>query len=315
MINQPALHANATATSYRLIHGKSTMADLIRCYDWATSSVGPIQSWPQSLLSAVNLMLGCGFPTAIWWDGKDGVQLYNDGYLPFLGAKHPRGLGQCPKDCWKEAWNLIEKQVDEVMQRGEALFFENRLVPIEVDGVLRDVYWRYSYSPIFGETGATEGVMVTCQDVSDAVTSAQKLEESTKELRQVLEATNDAVISLDRDWRFTYFNPKAAVMLDPEHELLNRNLWETFPAALGEGSLYVEHYNKAMYDGVSSHFEAHYPEPLNAWFAIEVYPTETGIVLFARDVSELKRATAALLQNEKLAAVWTSCVIDRSRDQ
>ena len=36
---------------------------------------------------------------------------------------------------------------------------------------------------------------------------------------------------------------------------------------------------------------------------IEVYPTKTGMVAFVRDVTEMKRATAALLQNEKLAAV------------
>lgn len=285
-----------------MIHGDSEMSELIRSYDWGATSIGRIESWPESLRSAVNLMLGCGFPTSIWWGG-DGLQFYNDGYRPLLADKHPAGLGQLAKVCWKEAWNLVAAQVRSVMEHGRPVFFENRLVPIERDGVLEDVYWTYSYSPIFGASGRTEGLMVTCQDVTAAFTSARKLAESTEALEQVLDATNDAVVSVDRDWKMTYFNPKAEAMFDPNRELINRTVWEAFPDAVYEGSPYVEHYHKAMHRGIPGHFEAHYPEPLNISLEIEVYPTKNGIVIFARDISELQRATAALLQNEKLAAV------------
>ena len=285
-----------------LIHGDSEMAELIRSYDWGATSIGPIESWPESLRSAVNLMLGCGFPTSIWWGG-DGLQFYNDGYRPLMSDKHPAGLGELAKECWKEAWYLIAAQVQSVMEHGRPVFFENRLVPVERDGVLEDVYWTYSYSPIFGASGQTEGVMVTCQDVTAAFTSARKLAESTEALKQVLEATNDAVVSVDRDWKMTYFNPKAEAMYGPSRERTDQTVWEAFPDAVYEGSPFVEHYSRAMNEGVPGRFEAHYPEPLNVWLDLEVYPTKSGIVTFSRDVSELKRATAALLQNEKLAAV------------
>ncbi len=294
---------NTIPTGQRLIHGKSEMAELIRTHNWAASSLGPIASWPQSLRSAVNQMLGCGFPTAIWWKGAEGVQFYNDGYRPFLGTKHPRGLGQCPKDCWKEAWDLVDEQVCSVLEHGEPLFFENRLVPIKVNGVVQDVYWRYSYSPVFGDAGDPEGVMVTCQDVTDAYVSAQKLRESTEELHQVLEASNDAIVSVDREWRFSYFNPRAEGMFNPDHRFLGSNIWEAFPEARAESSPYIKHYCEAMDHGIARHFEAYYPEPLNAWMRIEFSPTPRGIVVFVRDISELRRTTAALLQNEKLAAV------------
>ncbi len=68
-------------TNSRLIHGDSEMARLIRSGDWSETPVGPVESWPSHLRSAVNLMLGCGFPTSISWKG-DGVQFYNDGYRP-----------------------------------------------------------------------------------------------------------------------------------------------------------------------------------------------------------------------------------------
>ena len=278
------------------------MAELIRSFDWSTTTVGSIEHWPESLRSAVNLMLGCGFPTAIWWEG-DGLQFYNDGYRPLMANKHPEGLGQLAKECWREAWDLVGAQVRTVMEQGRPLFFENRLVPVERNGVLEDVYWTYSYSPIFGASGRTEGVLVTCQDVTNAFVSARKFAESTEELRQVLEATNDAVVSVDRDWKFAYFNPKAEAMYGPSRERANQTVWEAFPDAVYEGSPFVEHYYRAMDEGIPGHFEAHYPDPLNIWLALDVYPTKNGIVTFSRDISELKRSTAALMQTEKLAAV------------
>ncbi|SEB52925.1 hypothetical protein SAMN05443244_0978 [Terriglobus roseus] len=163
-----------TRTSSELIHESSEMAELIRSHNWSFTSVGPIHSWPNNLISAVNLMLGCGFPTSIWWRG-DGVQFYNDAYRPLMGEKHPAGLGQLAKECWIEAWELVSPQVEAVMQQGRPVFFENRLVPIKRDGALQDVYWTYSYSPVFGDSGQTEGVLVTCQDVPEVYISGQKL--------------------------------------------------------------------------------------------------------------------------------------------
>ncbi len=299
----PSSTRNDIALTTTHIHGISEMADLIRSHNWSGAAVGPIEVWPESLRNAVNLMLGCGFPTAIWWDGGNGPQLYNDGYRPFLGAKHPTGLGQCARECWKEAWELVGEQVDSVMREGRPLFFENRLVPIERNGVLEDVYWRYSYSPIFGPSGKSEGVMVTCQDVTDAVISARRLEQSTETLGQVLEATKDAVMSVDREWKITYLNPSAEALYGAGDELLHKVIWEAFPESVYEGSPFLEHLNNAMHRNLSAQFEAYHPDPLNLWIDLEVYPTKTGIVTFSRDVSELKRAQAALLQNEKLAAV------------
>lgn len=104
-------------TQSHLIHGDSEMAVLIRAHDWSASPVGPIESWPSSLRSAVNLMLGCGFPTSIWWRG-DGVQFYNDGYRPLMAEKHPAGLGQLARECWREAWDLVSPQVQSVVEHG-----------------------------------------------------------------------------------------------------------------------------------------------------------------------------------------------------
>ena len=62
------------------------MAQRMRSYDWAQTSLGPLDRWPQGLRSAVSVCLGSRFPIVIYW-GPDGVTLYNDGYVPILAGK------------------------------------------------------------------------------------------------------------------------------------------------------------------------------------------------------------------------------------
>jgi signal transduction histidine kinase len=122
-------------------------------------------------------------------------------------------------------------------------------------------------------------------------------------LDQVLAATSDAIVMVDRDWIMTFANAKAHEVYSVNGTIIGKNVWETFPDALYEGSPYVEHYYRAMNDGISGDFEAYYPAPLDAWLHITVCPTDYGIATFSRDITDRKRAEAALIQTEKLAAV------------
>ena len=95
----------------------------------------------------------------------------------------------------------------------------------------------------------------------------------------------DAIVTVDRNWVMTYLNPRAAELYASDREILGHNVWKTFPDAVYEGSPYVEHYYRAMNDGISGVFDAHYPEPLNRWLHLEVHPTRDGIVIFSRDIT------------------------------
>src|SRR5687767_5734004 len=120
------------------------MAELTRQYDWASTPVGPVELWPQSLVTTINIILNSKFPMFLWW-GEEMIQFYNDAYRPSLGenGKHPEALGKAATDTWQEIWHIIKPLIDQVQNTGEATWNEDQLVPIYRNGKIEDVYWTY----------------------------------------------------------------------------------------------------------------------------------------------------------------------------
>ena len=70
--------------------------------DWAQTSLGPAELWPQSLKTAVRIMLTSRQPMFVWW-GDELINLYNDAYKAIVGGKHPEALGQPASVVWRAA--------------------------------------------------------------------------------------------------------------------------------------------------------------------------------------------------------------------
>jgi PAS domain S-box-containing protein len=164
------------------------MADLVRCFDWSATTLGPIDSWRDPLLTCVNLLLSSRHPMLLWW-GPDLIQFYNDAFRPSFGqGKHPSALGQQARECWKEAWDNIASRIDTVMRHGQATWYENQIVPILRNGRLEDVYWTWSDSPVRDAQGNVVGVLVTCSETTDRVLAERELSRSRERLQLTLEA-------------------------------------------------------------------------------------------------------------------------------
>jgi PAS domain S-box-containing protein len=151
------------------------MADLVRAFDWGMTPVGPVESWSDTLLTTVNLLLASRHPMFLWW-GPELIQFYNDGYRPSIRAdKHPSALGQRGMDCWPEIWPIIGPQIDAVMQQGQSTWNTNQLVPINRNGKLEEVFWTYSYSPVRDKDGTVQGTLVVCSETTEQVLSERRL--------------------------------------------------------------------------------------------------------------------------------------------
>ena len=290
------------------------MADRTRACRWAANPLGPIQSWPEPLLTTANLILSTPVPAVIFW-GRQMIQLYNDAYLPLMTDKHPAALGQPARECWKEAWHLIGPQLEAVLHHGQSIHQQNTVVPVLRNGRLEDIVWNYTYSPIFMPDGAVAGILVLCQDVTSEARTVQALRQSEERLRMALQASNgvgtwDWDVPADRAYadpgfaRLYGVDPAAAAAGAPIatftqniHPEDAEAVAASIAEALANGGPYSSEYRLLQPDGSIRWVAAVGRCTLSPTGDPLRFP---GVVL---DITGRKRTEAALLQSEKLAAV------------
>jgi signal transduction histidine kinase len=175
----------------RIFAGNGEMAALVRGTDWSKTPLGPIESWPQSLRTAVSLCLGSRHPIVLWW-GPERRMFYNDGYRPMLGkSKHPQFLGRPGRECWAEIWDTIGPMMDQVIETGEATWSEDLLLLMRRSGYLEETYFTFSYSPIRDEAGTPSGIFSACTESTARVLDRRRLKtlrEMAVEARTVKDA-------------------------------------------------------------------------------------------------------------------------------
>jgi len=114
----------------------------------------------------------------------------------------------------------------------------------------------------------------------------------------VLERIDEAVVALDTEWRVTYLNDAAESLLGyGDDELVGQNVWEVFPGAVDAGI--VEWFQRALETGESTTRECYY-EPLGGWYRASIYPSDTGLSVYVRDVTDEREAMARADRERRL---------------
>lgn len=159
----------------RIFAGTGEMAHLIRTTDWSRTPLGPIETWPQSLRTAVSLCLGSRHPIVLWW-GPERWMFYNDAYRPMLGeTKHPHFFGRPGRECWAEIWSIIGPMMDQVIETGTATWSEDLGLLMSRFGYLEETYFTFSYSPIRDEQGRPSGIFNACTESTRRVLGDRRL--------------------------------------------------------------------------------------------------------------------------------------------
>ena len=154
---------------------------LVRAHDWGRSPLGPVEHWPVPLRTAVDICLESRYGMCVFWGTRpprppEYVAIYNDAYIPMLGAKHPDAIGMRLQDIWPEIWDLLEPMLAGVVESGNATWHEEQPLRLERDGFFEEAYFTYSFSPIRDESGAIAGIFTAVHEATDRVLGTRRLE-------------------------------------------------------------------------------------------------------------------------------------------
>ncbi|WP_414513334.1 ATP-binding protein [Nostoc sp. PCC 9305] len=184
MKNESTLASNANVN---FLIGGGEMGARMREQDWSKTSLGPTQHWPQSLKTAVRIMLTCRQPMFVWW-GEELINLYNDAYKTIIGGKHPEAFGQPASYVWREIWDQIGPRAESAMLKNEGTYDEALLLIMERNGYPEETYYTFSYSPVPNDQGDTGGIICANTEDTQRIISERQL----ALLRELAARTADA---------------------------------------------------------------------------------------------------------------------------
>ncbi|HEX6634031.1 MAG TPA: response regulator, partial [Usitatibacter sp.] len=168
--------------------GGGELGTLIRAKDWSTTPLGAAEGWPQSLRSAVSILLPSRAQICLFW-GPQHVAIYNDAYRPTLGVKHPWALGRPGREVFSEIWeDVLRPLLEGVLDRGEAFWANDHPFYLERRGYVEETYFDISYDPVRDETGGVGGVFCIVSDTTGRVVGERRL----KTLRELGRRTMQA---------------------------------------------------------------------------------------------------------------------------
>jgi PAS domain S-box-containing protein len=143
--------------------------------DWAATPLGSPDLWPQSLQTAVRILLSSRFSMWMAW-GPELTFFCNAAYRrDTLGAKYPWALGRPASDVWAEIWDDIGPRIERVLSTGEATWDSALLLFLERSGYTEESYHTFSYSPLYDDAGEVVGFLCVVSEDTDRVISERRM--------------------------------------------------------------------------------------------------------------------------------------------
>ena len=177
------------------------MGELMRRYDWSSSPLGSPENWPNSLKTAVRIMLLSRQPIWIGW-GPELIYFYNDSYQSIIGGKHPWALGKPTAEVWQEIWHDIGPMLDTALGGVEGTYVEEQLLIMERNGYQEETYYTFSYTPIPDDHGRPSGIICANTDDTQRVVGDRQLKLLSEltarnlDVRTAMEAIERSVAAL-----------------------------------------------------------------------------------------------------------------------
>ncbi|MBK5529755.1 PAS domain-containing protein [Pseudomonas sp. TH06] len=179
---------------------------LIARTDWNRTPLGAAGTWPQSLRTAVDIVIHSPMPMLLLW-GTELTQIYNNGFALLAGSKHPHAFGQPAHQIWPELRDFTDPIYSAVLQ-GQVRTYSERRFTLQREGKDSDFWLDLTYSPIRDENAQVAGILVTAIETNErrriALELQQRSDDSLKAQRETEERLQLALAATDAvgtwDW-------------------------------------------------------------------------------------------------------------------
>ncbi|GIE97564.1 SpoIIE family protein phosphatase [Paractinoplanes rishiriensis] len=142
---------------------------------WEATPLGSPSGWPQSLRTAVSILLSSRFSMWMAW-GPQLTFFCNAAYRrDTLGRKYPWALGSPASEVWAEIWSDIGPRIEAVLTTGEATWDEALLLFLERSGYTEESYHTFSYSPLRDDDGALVGMLCVVSEETTRVIGERRM--------------------------------------------------------------------------------------------------------------------------------------------
>ena len=206
---------------------------LIRARDWSSTALGPIDSWPPSLKTIVDLVVATPVAMIVRW-GPELIQIYNAGYAVIAGNRHPSALGQPTRECWPEVWHF-NAPIYEAVLRGEAQSFQRQLFSIDRQGGPEDAWFDLAYSPLRDDAGNVAGVLVTVIETTRQVLLERRLANQVEQQLRLFEQAPGFICILSGPEHVYEFGNKAYAEMIGRQDFIGKTVREALPDIEGQG--------------------------------------------------------------------------------
>jgi PAS domain S-box-containing protein len=204
------------------------------------------------------------------------------GYQPTLED----GIGH-----FKEGFSrdTIIKRVSESIQSGKSWKED-----LEIYTHKGNIKWVRTIGKAEFVDGKCVKVYGSFQDIDASKKAELEIRKLYEEKNTILESIGDAFFTVNKNWIVTYWNNHAEKMLQtPKNEIVGKNLWKIFADSIDSTSF--KKYEQAVATGKKSVFEDYYTK-LNKWFEVSCYPSENGLSVYFKDITERKTSQIKLNQ-------------------
>ena len=122
---------------------------------------------------------------------------------------------------------------------------------------------------------------------STVINDISQLKETTKDLKQVLDSITDGFFTVDNNWIVKRWNSGVEKITGiSKAAITGNNFWDFYKSSNKKAA--YSKYKKAFQNKTAIQFEEYYG-PENAWLEVNIYPSDSGLSIFFKDITETRR--------------------------